>query len=349
MRSLHCGGIAPLLIVALLGWQCSKLYDISLAPLEPHETADSSSSSSSQNQSRIDFLPGHSRPFKFRPGEGYKYSHNAGDLGNWQSAGDSFLSRDQVGNPMEVNAAHHHGMRVHRNGDERITRPLARSNRNSVNLDEPVSSASFLAPAVATESDLRRAFESPRVLEEESKTRSIMSASATDSDTMSLVTLGEVLETFKGAKIAGVKTAAIPGDQTQFAFAPLRPSELRQSAGTTLLPLSLDCTEDGTGAAKGPRGGCAQTNGFKQCDESVWEGGWALHERRLNNTIKICNGPISKIYCTIHSNKGTVANNDPVARFCWVRYVLLCGCCVHKVFIFTPSCVLHQFSIAARV
>ena len=139
-----------------------------------------------------------------------------------------------------------------------------------------------------------------------------------------VVAIAEMTPEFeaRSAGSAELKATKLPvqvGERMRFPFAPLGPTELKRVNATHLLPLSMDCTEDGTGAAMGPRGGCSRIDGFKFCDESVWEGGWALHRRRLENTVKICDGPISKIYCTIHSNKGTVSNNDPVARFCWVR------------------------------
>ena len=101
-----------------------------------------------------------------------------------------------------------------------------------------------------------------------------------------------------------------------FPFVALSPGEIVGN-GTSLLRNSLDCTSDGRGS-KLVHGGCGRLDGFRLCDETIWEGGWNVHQRRLDHAVTICDGSLSKIRCSLHSNSGK-AGPDPVVRMCWVE------------------------------
>jgi len=345
MRSLHCRDISTLIIVALVGWQCWKLHEISLAPSEPHEppTRHSRNTKSRSNNdkvsSQIEHFSGHDRSLAVGKDGFYVPPFQTDDLGIRQSTGDSLLLHKQmeVGNTVEVSSVLHQKKLV--DADESSSsRPKLISSQSPLEFDAPGIKDLSFAHAIPTKLDSGGtvSFMTPTNGEDEPTRKNAMSMLALAPDHIPSNTLGEVPEKLmKGVESAETNPPAGLRNQNQFAFVPLRPSEMRRRTAMNLLPLSLDCTDDGSGATKGPHGGCAQTSGFKQCDESVWEGGWDLHQRRLNNSVKICDGPISKIYCTVHSNKGSVANNAPVARFCWVRN--LNGSCTHEVFTLSPA------------
>ena len=107
----------------------------------------------------------------------------------------------------------------------------------------------------------------------------------------------------------------------EFPFRTLAPLEVNAANGTLLDPSAIDCSALPAATGSPPRTttACRRSEGYASCDERIWEGGWEIHDRRMANAITICDGPLSKIRCTISSNKGTVTKNNPAVRFCWVE------------------------------